>query len=46
MLKEMAIKKNLYWDGEKFPKCVDIGNGYADDEILLSKLHWYLLWCH
>ena len=37
MLDEMAIKKHIAWDGNKFTGYVNIGNGIEDDSKPLAK---------
>ena len=40
MLDEMAIRKHVDWDGEKFRGYVDIGTGVVDDVVWL--MHWII----
>jgi hypothetical protein len=37
MLDEMAIKKNIWWDGKKYHGYVDLGNGVVDDTLPPAK---------
>ena len=37
MLDEMAIKKHISWDGQKFRGYIDIGNGIIDDSLPEAK---------
>ena len=37
MLDEMALRKHVDWDGEKFRGCVDIGTGVVDDFLSEAK---------
>ena len=37
MIDEMAIKKNISWDGKKYHGYVDLGNGVVDDTLPAAK---------
>ncbi len=37
MIDEMAIKKNISWDGKKYYGYVDLGNGVVDDTLPAAK---------
>lgn len=38
MLDEMAIRKNVSWDGKKYHAYIDLGNGIVDNTLPAAKV--------